>query len=123
MIPDPEGTIYVNESTQATGVRHFDRIEYEDKVKVDVMLYPDTTRISQRVEYNDGDVFFRVIEMPDESVAIGIANMKDADIWTNLRSWLGEPMTVESVETKDGMIHTDAILGFDGVWISGDSSD
>jgi N-dimethylarginine dimethylaminohydrolase len=123
MIPDPEGTIYVNESTQATGVRHFDRIEYEDKVKVDVMLYPDTTRISQRVEYNDGDVFFRVIEMPDESVAIGIANMKDADIWTNLRSWLGEPMTVESVETKDNMIHTAAILGFDGVWISGDSSD
>jgi hypothetical protein len=32
-------------------------------------------------------------------------------------------MTVESVETKDGMIHTDAILGLDGVWISGDSSD
>jgi hypothetical protein len=117
VIEDPEGTRYVSETTLANAVRHFDRIEYEDKVKIDVTLYPDSTRISRRVEYNDGDVFFRVIEFPDESVAIGIANIKDGDIWTNMRSWLGEPMTVESVETREGIIHTNAILGLDGVWI------
>lgn len=123
MIADPENTRYINEQVFANGVRHFDRIEYEDKVKIDVTLYPDSTRISQRIEYNDGDVFFRVFEMPDESVAIGIANIKDGDIWTNMRSWLGEPLTAESVETRDGMIHTNAILGLDGVWIADDPDD